>query len=195
MSLNILLAGVGGQGIILASKLIAQSAIEQGYFVRTSETIGMAQRGGCVVSHVRIEGEDVSPVNHQGDVDVMLAFEPAEALRSCGYMKQGSSIVVSTTPIVPSTVSPANPYEHEKILSTLQNLEAKTIAVDGKKLCQAAGSTKLLNVILLGVALAEGLLPITNEQMSHVFENYLPKKWQGANQKALEVGLNYKQYC
>ena len=89
MNKNCLLCGVGGQGVVLASKLIAYGAMEKGMFVRTSETIGMAQRGGSVVSHVRMGEEIHSPMIPKGCADVLLAFEPAEAVRNLSYLRRG----------------------------------------------------------------------------------------------------------
>ena len=95
MNKNCLLCGVGGQGVVLASKLIAYAAMEKGMFVRTSETIGMAQRGGSVVSHVRVGEEIHSPMIPKGSADVLLAFEPAEAVRNLSYLKKGGIVIVN----------------------------------------------------------------------------------------------------
>ena len=95
MTINCMLAGVGGQGTVLASKLIAQSAMNQGLNARTAETIGMAQRGGCVVSHVRVGEEIHSPMIPFGEADVILGFEPAEAVRCLPYLKKDGAVVVS----------------------------------------------------------------------------------------------------
>lgn len=93
---NILLCGVGGQGTVLASKLIAYAAMKQGLAVRTSETIGMAQRGGCVVSHVRIGRMIDSPLVPRGSADLLLGFEPGETVRCLPYLRQGGTVIVSS---------------------------------------------------------------------------------------------------
>ena len=106
MNKNCLLCGVGGQGVILASKLIAYAAMEKGMSVRTSETIGMAQRGGSVVSHVRIGEKTYSPMIPKGSADVLLAFEPAEAVRSLPYLKAGKEegcVIVNRKAVQPVT--------------------------------------------------------------------------------------------
>ena len=100
MNKNCLLCGVGGQGVVLASKLIAYAAMEKGMEVRTSETIGMSQRGGSVVSHVRMGQEIYSPMIPRHSADVILAFEPAEAVRSLSYLKKGGVVVVDRKSVV-----------------------------------------------------------------------------------------------
>jgi indolepyruvate ferredoxin oxidoreductase beta subunit len=93
--INCILAGVGGQGTVLASKLIAQAAMDKGQNVRTAETIGMAQRGGCVVSHVRVGDEIFSPLIPKHTADIIIGFEPAEAVRCLSYLKKDGTVVVS----------------------------------------------------------------------------------------------------
>ena len=104
-STSCLLCGVGGQGTVLASKLLAYAYMQQGKSVRTAETIGMAQRGGCVVSHVRAGAEIHSPLIPKGKADVMIAFEPAEAVRCLPFLKQGGTVVVNQKAVKPVTAS------------------------------------------------------------------------------------------
>lgn len=105
MRKNCLLCGVGGQGVVLASKLIAYAALDKGMFVRTTETIGMAQRGGSVVSHVRMGEEIHSPMIPKGQADVILAFEPAEAVRSLPYLREGGMLIVNRKAVKPVTAT------------------------------------------------------------------------------------------
>ena len=145
MKIDCLLAGVGGQGTVLASKIIAQTAIGNHTFVRTSETIGMAQRGGCVVSHVRIDAENCSPSIPMGRADLIIGFEPAEAARSMGFLKSEGRLLVNTNPIIPVTASLAgSSYKVNDIIDYLRNARNKVVFVDGQKLCKAAGSSKVL---------------------------------------------------
>ena len=104
MKKDILICGVGGQGTVLASKLIAAAAMEEGNTVHSAETIGMAQRGGSVTSHVRI-GEAYSPLIPKGKCDMILAFEPAEAVRNLPYLKKDGLVIVSSAPVKPTTES------------------------------------------------------------------------------------------
>ena len=103
--MNCILCGVGGQGTVLASKLIAQSAMQKGMFARTAETIGMAQRGGSVVSHVRTGDQVPSPLIPEHEADVLIGFEPAEAVRTLRYLKKDGTVVVNTRGIQPVTAS------------------------------------------------------------------------------------------
>lgn len=107
MNKDILVCGVGGQGTVLASKLIASAYMAKGETVHSAETIGMAQRGGSVTSHVRI-GEAYSPLIAQGGADIILAFEPAEAVRNLAYLKKGGIVITNNVPVKPATDSLTN---------------------------------------------------------------------------------------
>lgn len=189
MSFNCLMTGVGGQGTVLASKLLAQSAMRSGLFARTSETIGMAQRGGSVVSHVRI-GDTASALIPKGSADLIIAFEPSEAVRSLPYLKSDGKCVVAKRPVQPITASLGNgSYDVEKILQHLkEHVHALTI-VDGDMLTDAAGHSKTLNVILLGVAMGKGYLEIEQRTMQDAIRTTLPKKLWDINIRALELGI------
>ena len=115
-TMNILLCGVGGQGTVLASKLLAQCAIDRGVPAHTAETIGMAQRGGCVVSHVRI-GEAYSPLIPEHTADLIIAFEPAEAVRCLNYLKPNGAVIVNRRAIKPVTDSLSGHYSGEDMLN------------------------------------------------------------------------------
>lgn len=195
MKIDCLLAGVGGQGTVLASKIIAQTAISQHDFVRTSETIGMAQRGGCVVSHVRIGAEHCSSSIPMGKADLIIGFEPAEAVRNMGFLKPAGRLLVNINPITPVTASlGGSSYQVNDIIQYLQNAGNEVVLVDGQKLCTAVGSPKVLNVIMLGVAIKEGLLPFSKEDVLQTIKENLPSKIVELNGKALEVGYHFEQY-
>ena len=123
MSTNVILAGVGGQGAVLASKLLARAAMERGLSVKTAETIGMAQRGGSVTSHVRIGGPSrvpVSPLIGRGRADAIVAFEPAEAVRQLPFLRPGGMVVTSDAPVVPVSAATGGPaYDLPAIMSHL----------------------------------------------------------------------------
>ena len=153
MSMNCILAGVGGQGTVLASKLLAQAAMAKGQSVRTAETIGMAQRGGCVVSHVRIGDNMHSPMIPLHGADLIIGFEPAEAVRCLPFLKNGGTVVVNSSAIRPVTSSLGNSsYHASDMLSFLQENVSSLIIIDGAKICEECGSPKVLNVALLGAA-------------------------------------------
>jgi len=195
MKIDCLLAGVGGQGTVLASKIIAQTAMNSQSFVRTSETIGMAQRGGCVVSHVRTDAKHCSSDIPKGMADLIIGFEPAEVVRNMEFLRPKGRILVNINPIIPVTASLEEvSYKVEDILEFLRDIRTQVIFVDGQKLCQIAGSPKVLNVIMLGVAIKEQLLPFSKEGMLHTIQEILPQKLIEQNKTALEVGYCFEQY-
>ena len=189
MNKNCLLCGVGGQGVVLASKLIAFAAMEQGKFVRTTETIGMAQRGGSVVSHVRIGEEVHSPLIPLKKADLILAFEPAEAVRCLPYLNAGGTVIVSSKAILPVTSSLGDGlYEGTEMLAYLEKNIPRLAVLDGESILSQAGSSKVLNVALLGVAAASGVLDITLDEMEMAIEKNVKEKFLEINKKALVLG-------
>lgn len=188
MNKSILLAGVGGQGTVLASKLIAQAAIDLGFSARTAETIGMAQRGGCVVSHVRI-GNAFSPLIPKGGADMIIGFEPAEAVRCLPYLKKGGIVVTTKKAIKPVTASlSGSSYDGSEMIDYLSRNQKKLVLVDGEKICAACGSSKVLNIALLGAACASGGLSFSLENFAEAIRQRLPQKFVSMNLKALELG-------
>jgi len=195
MKIDCLLAGVGGQGTVLASKIIAQTAINCHSFARTSETIGMAQRGGCVVSNVRIGKQNCSPAIPRGKADLIIGFEPAEAARNIEFLKQEGALLLNLNPITPVTASlEGSNYNLQEIIEYLKQSRKKVVFVDGQKLCQAAGLSKVLNVVMLGVAIKQELLPFTKQAVLQTIEENLPPKFREQNIKALEIGYNFELY-
>ena len=189
MGKNCLLCGVGGQGVVLASKLIAYAAMKKGLNVRTSETIGMSQRGGSVVTHVRM-GETVhSPMIPKGTADVIMAFEPAEAVRNLSYLKEDGVMVVDKKAVKPvtATLSQSN-YDGQEALSYLQKKVKNLYIIDGEAICEEAGSSKVLNVVLLGVALVSGVLDIQLDEMKEEIQKHVKPQFVEMNIKALELG-------
>lgn len=181
-TMNILLCGVGGQGTVLASKILAQCAINRGLGARTAETIGMAQRGGCVVSHVRI-GEAFSPLIPEHTADLILAFEPAEAVRCLRYLKPGGAVVVNQRAIKPVTDS----LSGSDMLDYLRaNVERLTVC-DGDAVCAACGSPKVLNLALLGAAANRGILGFTAEELCRVIDEKIPERFRALNKCAIKL--------
>lgn len=192
MKMDCLLAGVGGQGTVLASRLIAQTAIDLGYEAHTSEVIGMAQRGGSVTSQVRLGGNGVGPMIPLGHADLLIGFEPAEAARNFAYLKNGGTVVVNTNPLEPVTSLINHDYKLSEILVWLQKQAGRCICIDGKALCAKAGSGKVLNVLMLGILAKEGLLPFTKEQILATILVHVPEKHRKLNEKAFNIGYAYK---
>ena len=188
--INCILAGVGGQGTVLASKLIAQSAMDKGKKVRTAETIGMAQRGGCVVSHVRI-GEEIihSPLIPLKSADILIGFEPAEAVRSLTYLKDGGTVIVSQKAIKPVTDSLSNTdYDGDEMLKYLGSHVKHLIIVDSETIFAACGSAKVLNIALLGAAVSTGVLGVSLEDIEKTINKKLAPKFIEMNLNALRAG-------
>lgn len=194
MSKSVILCGVGGQGTVLASKLISYAAMAKGQIVKSAETIGMAQRGGSVTSHVRI-GEGVfSPLIPEGKADVMIAFEPAEAVRNLSYLKAGGVVVVSKKAVKPVTASlAAKEYEAGEMLSYLKNKVERLIIVDGENAAEKLGSSKALNVVLLGAAIACNEIDISMEEIKEAVRKKVPERFHELNFQALEAGKDAAQ--
>jgi len=189
MNKNCLLCGVGGQGVVLASKLIAYAAMDKGYDVRTTETIGMAQRGGSVVSHVRMGKHIHSPLIPFGSADVILAFEPAEAVRNLPYLREGGVVVVNKKAVKPVTATLSDSsYDGKEMLRYLEEHVSRLCIVDGTELCNKAGSAKVLNVTLLGVAVASRALDITLSDMEAEIQKRVKPQFVAMNMKALSLG-------
>lgn len=158
MSKNILICGVGGQGTVLAAKILSQAALCNGEHVLSAETIGMAQRGGSVVSHVRIGNDVYSPLIPKGQADIIIAFEAAEAVRSFEYLKKDGMVIVSKNIVQPVTASlTGKAFDKDEMISFLEKNASKVIAVDTDSACKELGSSKIVNTVLLGAATQTGL--------------------------------------
>lgn len=195
--LDVLLAGVGGQGTVLAAKVLAQAAESKGWQVRTAETIGMAQRGGNVTSHVRMgnEGEEVfAPLLAKASADLAIAFEPGEAARVLPYLAPCGVLVTASTAIQPVTAALSSmPYCAEAVLNRLGAQLAQTgaslVVVDDATLTEKAGSRKVLNTILLARALAAGRIPLTVDDLRHAVEVCVKPAFVQLNLQAIDVAL------
>ena len=189
MGKNCLLCGVGGQGVVLASKLIAYAAMTKGLNVRTSETIGMSQRGGSVVTHVRIGEKIHSPMIPKGSADVIMAFEPAEAVRNLSYLKEDGVVVVDKKAVKPVTATLSqSDYDGQEMLTYLKDHVKNLYIIDGGEICEQVGSSKVLNVVLLGAALGSGVLSIPLEDMNEEIKKHVKPQFVEMNIKALELG-------
>ncbi len=186
--MNCLMCGVGGQGTVLASRLIADGVMRRGEPVLTAETIGMAQRGGCVVSHVRSGYDVCSPLIPMGQADTIIAFEPGEAARCVPYLKSGATVVVNTKGVMPVTASLGQGYRAEDMLDYLRSLaDIRLLEVDGAALCAACGSSKVLNVVLLTAAAVLGALPIDVDELRRAILERTKPAFHAVNLKAMEL--------
>lgn len=187
--MDILITGVGGQGTILASKLLANTAIETGLFARTGETIGMSQRGGCVVSHVRIGSENKSSYIAKGGADVLIGFELAEAARNAGFLKKDGHAVINTQTIRPVTVSLGiQTYNEAEIVSYIRKQIKDPLFIDGYTLAEQAGSVKAVNVVLLGACAGAGYIDFSREMCLSCIGKHVPERFKALNEKAFALG-------
>lgn len=184
MNKDILLCGVGGQGTVLASKILAAAAMNAGETVHSAETIGMAQRGGSVTSHVRI-GESYSPLIPIGNADIIMAFEPSEAVRNLEFLKADGIVIVNRVPVKPVTEALKDTgYDGSEMIEYLRK-KCNCIVVDSG----AFESARFLNVGMLGVAVGCGKLGFDKQQILYEIEKRVPRKYLEVNKKAFEKGI------
>ena len=188
MTKSVMIVGVGGQGSLLASKLLGAVLMEQGYDVKVSEVHGMSQRGGSVVTYVRFGDKVYSPIITEGEADYILSFEKLEAARWASQLKQGGEIIVNTQEIDPMPVIIGNAEYPSSILDELKAKDVKIDAVDALSLAEKAGSVKAVNVVLLA-RLAEKF-DIPYEKWISAIEKTVSPKFVELNKKAFELGYN-----
>ena len=163
--INISIAGIGGQGSVLAAKILAQAAEAKGWQVRTAETIGMAQRGGSVMSHVRMgnRGECVhSPLPAKGSVDMIIALEPGEGARVLPFLKKDGVLIVPKSGIAPTAINPqASEYDPQILVEEIKSKGVNIVVVDDVEICTRLDSRKILNIAMLAYA----LLVVSNDPL------------------------------
>lgn len=195
---NVLLTGVGGQGTVLAAKVLAQAAQAKGWQVRTAETIGMAQRGGSVVSHVRMgdNGEEViAPLVAKGTADMIIAFEPAEAARVLPYLAPDGVMVSATTSIQPITAAlSTEPYLAEATIASLRGrlngsaaAPARFVLVDDEAVLSQVGNRKALNTVLLAFALKTGHLTLSLDDLRDAVRACVKPRFVELNLAAIDL--------
>ena len=184
-SKNIMIVGVGGQGTLLASRILGNVIIDQGFDVKVSEVHGMSQRGGSVVTYVKY-GESVSaPIIDNGEADVILAFERLEAMRALPFLKEGGTIIVNDRAIDPMPVITGAAEYPDGIIDDLKKA-ANVISVDALELAKEAGSIKAVNVVLLGIL--SNSFDFPEEKWIEALEASVPEKFLELNKKAFALG-------
>ena len=189
--LNCVICGVGGQGNVLASRLIAHILMERGEHVKTAETIGMAQRGGSVASHVR-GGRPFSPLVPKNSANLLIAFEPAEAVRCLNYLSPCGNIVVNTQAVQPTSAAlTGSKYDGVEELECLREVNklndgVNLIEVDGKFYCEQIGTSRVLNICMLAAACKHRLLPFGREELEDAVCNMVKKRFQKLNLQAID---------
>lgn len=184
--LNLIIAGVGGQGNVLASQLVGRALVQENFYVTIGDTYGASQRGGAVMSHLRIsQDSQFSPLIPEGQADIIVALEPVEALRVIAqYGNPSTSVVINSRPIYPTavTVGDAEYPSMEKIKATIRELAQKSWFVDATEIALSLGSPIFTNIIMVGALAGTRLLPLAKE----IYEEAIRESFPGAH---LEVNL------
>jgi indolepyruvate ferredoxin oxidoreductase beta subunit len=193
--LEVIICGVGGQGVVLMSELLGNAAVRDGIAVKGSEVLGMAQRGGSVFSNLRLGSGIYAPLTPEGKCDVMVAVEPSEALRNIQYLSKSSMVVLNTREVKPFTVflgSSGYPAL-EEILDKLKRASERVITLDAARLAWEAGNLQTTNVVMLGALFGTGLMPVKVETAKEVVKARVPAKAIDVNLKAFDLGYEEVQ--
>lgn len=185
---SIMIVGVGGQGSLLASRLLGNVLLAQGYDVKVSEVHGMSQRGGSVVTYVKYGDKVYSPVIEKGEADAVISFEILEAARCLPYLKKGGLLVTSTQQIDPMPVITGAAQYPAELVEKLKAQCSEVVAVDALKLAEEAGSSKASNVVLMGAFSKR--TDFSGELWHKAVEQCVPPKFLELNKKAFELGRN-----
>lgn len=183
---NILLVGVGGQGILLASEILSEAAMLAGFDVKKSEIHGMSQRGGSVVSHVRYGTEVFSPIVPEGEGDILFGFELMETVRSLPLLKPAGSVIANDLQISPPSVLMGQEVYPVGLAEQIKAMFADFLLVDGQHLATAAGNVKAANTVLLGAVSKR--LSIPEEYWLQALEKMVPSKALEVNRRAFQMG-------
>lgn len=184
---DIVIVGVGGQGVILISDVLGRAAVKAGMPVRGAETHGMAQRGGSVINHTRL-GCRFSPMVSSGSADVLLALEPAEALRFGHFLSKNGVALINTQPVLPISVTTGKfGYpDLDELVAPLKGLCKRVKTMDASGLAKKAGAAQAMNVVMLG-ALSK-YIPIEETLLQAALSEVVPKKYLDVNKQAFEIG-------
>ncbi len=185
---NVMIVGVGGQGSLLASKLLGRLLVSQGYDVKVSEVHGMSQRGGSVVTYVRYGDQVASPVIDKGEADFIVSFELLEAARWLPYLKPDGQIVTSTQQIDPMPVIMGAAAYPENLVEKMRATGAKVDAMDCLALAEQAGSSKAVNLVLMGRL--SHYFDMPEEAWQQAMESVVPPKFLELNKRAFALGKN-----
>ena len=183
---SVMIVGVGGQGTLLASRILGSVLLAQGYDVKVSEVHGMSQRGGSVVTYVKYGDEVFSPVIEKGEADVIIAFEQLEAARWLSYLKKGGRLIMSTQKLDPMPVITGAAEYPESIIEKLTAAGIDVTAVDALSLAEQAGSPKASNVVLMGVVSSK--TEFDEKVWQDALEQCVPPKFLELNKKAFSLG-------
>jgi len=188
--INIIICGVGGQGVVLVSELLGNAAVRGGVAVKGSEVLGMAQRGGSVFSNLRLGGDAIAPMTPEGKCDVIIAVEPSEALRNIQYLAKDSVVVLNTTTVLPYTVylGKSGYPDRDEIVNKLHEVTDRVITMDASGIAKEAGSLQAANVVMLGALFGTGLMPISGVTAKEAILSRFKAKVGEINIKAFDMG-------
>lgn len=186
--LNIMIVGVGGQGTLLASRLLGNVAMKQGYDVKVSEVHGMSQRGGSVVTYVKMSEKVYSPIIEKGEADYLLAFENLEALRWIDYLKKGGTLVLNDQQIDPMPVIIGKAKYPEKIIERLREGGVSMNSIDALQIAKECGNIKAVNIVLIGLLARTS--NIAREVWLEAMKEVIPEKLLDVNLRAFDAGYN-----
>jgi indolepyruvate ferredoxin oxidoreductase beta subunit len=183
-----MIVGVGGQGTLLASRILGNLLIDKGYDVKMSEVHGMAQRGGSVVTYVKYGKKVYSPIVSKGDADILLAFEQLEALRWFPYLKEAGELIVNTQKIDPMPVIIGSVKYPDSIIDHLEKNCKNILSVNALELAKKAGNVKAVNVVLIGILAKK--TNIEKESWIKAIYKTVPEKFLDTNIKAFNLGYS-----
>lgn len=183
---SVMIVGVGGQGSLLASRLLGNVLLAQGFDVKVSEVHGMSQRGGSVVTYVKYGDKVYSPTIEKGEADIIISFEQLESARWLSYLKKGGHLVTSTQQLDPMPVITGVAKYPENIIEKLKALDIDVIAVDALGLAEQAGTAKASNVVLMGVLSTK--MGFDEDVWQKALEQCVPAKFLELNKKAFALG-------
>lgn len=189
-NVNVMVVGVGGQGTLLTSRIIGKTALNKGYDVKLSEVHGMAQRGGSVVTFVRYGDKVCEPVVEEGCADVLISFERLETQRYAHYLKKDGIIVVNDSKIEPMTVVTGAEVYPENVIENLKKTHNLRV-INGEAEAKELGNSKVLNSVVLGFA--ANFFEFSKDEWLNVLKNTVPQKTIEINEKAFNLGYEYKE--
>ncbi len=185
MTHNLLFAGVGGQGVVLASEVLALAAAGEGYDVKQGEVHGAAQRGGAVMSHIRFGERVHSPLNLRGQTDILVAFEKLEAIRHAHYLKEGGVLIVNDHRIEPTLLNSAVQYPSDPI-GFLKTKSFRVLVLNATETAGALGNDRVASLVMLGAV--SKFLPIKRESWDQILQERIPAKYLEINRRAFAKG-------
>ncbi|BAP62435.1 indolepyruvate oxidoreductase subunit beta [Methanococcus maripaludis] len=187
MNFSVIICGVGGQGVVLASRLLAITAMNSGFHVNNAETLGMSQREGSVISHLQFGESIISSLIPEGGADLIIGLELSEVARNLHFLKKNGKIITNCKMILPSARSSNEKYDSEQIINFINKYVKSTICIDFSKIAKIAGNPKSMNVSVLSAAFYTGFLPLEYNDFLKTIESEIPEKYRAINLNAAKL--------